>query len=698
MSLARSLSAVLAATLAASALAAPGCIATSDQKLRRQTDDDAGGPGPIDVDGGPGDASNELPPAAPHAVLGVDPPHGPFNGGQRVTLRGNGFASTVRVWFGGAELPSADVVPIDPGRVQVVAPPGATGPVDVITQNGDDASTRAALTDGYTYDAFYLEPASGPVGGGTIVTLHGDATAWDAKTSVLIDLLPCPVSEVRGPTELSCTTPKGAPGTKAVRVTTGDGVKTDVLDAYTYGDSDNGFKGGLSGGALGSSLRVIVLDNYTGDPIPNATVVLGDDLSTAKQASASGVVLYQDAGLGPTRTVTAAMKCFQPETFASVPVDTVTFYLDPVLSPDCAAEGDPPPVGGTPGFAAQVTGELVWKSLNEFKRDGWTNVPPPKSDDEQRVAYVFTATSDASRSFTLPSPSAAVTPDAQGLTGFSFSLNASPGNLVLYALAGIENRAVSPPLFTAYSMGVAKGVSAKPASATADVFIPIDVPLDHTLTMTATGPTPTAAGPDRVQASLAVRVADQLYALLPIGKQTRLIPVTAPIDFVGVPALSGSVAGGAYIVTASAVTGLGAALPRSVVGQLATTTTSQVVALDGFVQVPSLTRPAAGDAWDGRTLEVAFAPGGARVDVITFVIQSGYGLSSWVVAAPGDARSVRLPDLAALGLSGALIPGPVTLKVSAGHMNAFDYGSLQYRQLRPSGWNAYAEDLFFAHL
>ena len=220
--------------LAALALAAGSCIARSEGRFEKQTVDDGGGKGPINLDGGVTDAKGELPPIDPHAVLGVEPPHGPWNGGQTVIVRGNGFTSKVRVWFGETEVAPADLLPIDAERVQITVPPGMTGAVDVMAQNADDASTRRTLIGGYTYDSFYAEPASGPTGGGTLIELHGQATKWNDKTKVLIDLLPCTDLKASGPTELTCKTPASTPGTKPIRVTTEDDVSVDVLDALTY--------------------------------------------------------------------------------------------------------------------------------------------------------------------------------------------------------------------------------------------------------------------------------------------------------------------------------------------------------------------------------------------------------------------------------------------------------------------------------
>src|SRR5688572_22018756 len=62
------------------------------------------------------DASFEFGPMDPHALIGVNPSHGPFNGGQARIVRGNGFGNGLRVWFGATELLPSDIIPIDPSR------------------------------------------------------------------------------------------------------------------------------------------------------------------------------------------------------------------------------------------------------------------------------------------------------------------------------------------------------------------------------------------------------------------------------------------------------------------------------------------------------------------------------------------------------------------------------------------------------
>ncbi len=115
---------VMGAALLTCAGLAPGCISRADSPFVRQTDRDDGGGGSSAFlfDAGIPDTTVELPPALPHVVLGVDPPDGSFAGGNIALVRGNGFTSAARVWFGSVELDQAVIVPIDPQRIQVTVP------------------------------------------------------------------------------------------------------------------------------------------------------------------------------------------------------------------------------------------------------------------------------------------------------------------------------------------------------------------------------------------------------------------------------------------------------------------------------------------------------------------------------------------------------------------------------------------------
>jgi len=688
-----------AAGVAAAAGVAHGCIARGDTEYRRHSDRDDGGPPITFIDAGKEPEDVALPPLDPHALRSVDPAHGAFAGGQRAILRGAGFTSELRVWFGETEVDPQDVLPLDPGRAQITVPEGRAGTVDVTTQIGEQASTRRTLHDGYTYEAFYVEPNSGPTSGGTQITLHGDATAWDLDTAVFIDGNPCPLIGEPSASELSCAAPPGSPGTKAVRVESSDGSSVEVLDAFTYANSDNGFRGGLSGAAIDGNLKVVVLDDFTGNGVPGASVIVGDVLDDAliDDTDAAGVASFSAPELAGPRTITIAKKCYQPVTFVEVPVDTVTVYLDPVLDLSCAEGlGELPPVGGNTVFGATVRGQLVWREVREFQRSGWTNVPPLQSDDERLVAYVLPLAADPTTVFRLPASYAAVTPAAGGDVGYEFRFTASPGNLSVYALAGIENRAVDPPLFIAYAMGIAKGIRADPGEGTDEVFLSVDIPLDHALSLDIQGPTPTPRGPDRVVASVSVRIGDLGHVLLPVGQRAELLPTTAPLTFTGIPPLTADLLGAEYVIGARAQTGPSDTLPRSVVGLRRTTLSGQVLAIDGFVEIPVLGAPASNARWDGRTLAFAETAGGAAVDLTLVEMQSGAGLVTWTIVAPGARKAITLPDLAALSGELGLLKGPIDIQVTAAKIPDFDYGSLRYRHLGQRGWEAHATDLFRA--
>ncbi len=663
----------------------------------------AGGP-PIDpiADDGDGASSGvggstgafiDAPETPPHAVVGCTPSHGPFTGGQRVVVRGNGFTSDVKVWFGDAL--ATDVVPIDATRVQVTAPPNAAGPVEVSAQNGEDASTRRALAGGYAYDALYAAPSTGPVAGGTETHLYGQGTTWDSATTAFVDGKACTSLDVVGPTELVCIVPKGTQGAKTVRVQ--DGAETiSVLDGYTYEDSSDGFKGGLSGAPLAGKLRVLAYDNYSGEAIEGATVIVGSDLATAivRTVDDTGVVEIVDASLVGPVTVTVAAICHSPITFVNEPVDTVTVYLDPMLSPACGAGGDPPGVGGKSGSVGTVRGELVFPTNDEFKRGPWS-VPPPANANEVRTAYLFPATTNPQQVFSLPSPGYAVTPESPGSIGYEFGFGSSPGNRAYYALAGIEDRTKSPPRFTAYAMGLVKGVPVLPNETTDEVYVPM-VPLDLALTIDASPPPPGQNGPDRLLTQLAIRLGNDGFAVLPSGSKAPLLPISGDQLFVGLPELSGSFLGSTYFVSSRAVTSATYVAPMSVVGSVQTTTTAFPVVVDGFVGLPTLASPAFNGSWDQRHLEASFGPG-EPPDLTVYDVVSGNGLLHWTIASPGNGGPVEVPDLGQLDGLG-LPSGPIVVSITGGRVTDFDYAKLRYRNLRPQGMSAYSLDYVEAHL
>ncbi len=626
----------------------------------------------------------------PFAILGLTPSHGPFTGGTRTLISGRGFTSSLRVFVGGVEVPASDVFASDPTRAAITTPPGAPGPADVKVRNDSTAQERT-LPQGFLYDAIALTPTTGATSGGTRLAIQGAGTNWAVGTTVTIDGIACGDMQIVDTTHLFCTTPSDTPGAKDVVVTAQDATTVQAREAFTYDDSPDGYRGGLSGGALNGQLKVLILDSWTGFPIPGATAIAGSDASTAlvKKTDKTGAVSFTDSSLSGAVTVTATEKCHQPLTFVDVPVDTVTAYLAPVLDVSCAT-GDPQTISGTPRDVGTASGELIFPTGIEFQTRGdWTGVPKANGPTERRAAYVFVASSSPLQQYYQPDSSTATTEASPGQNGYGYSLSTYPGNVTLYALAGIETVVDSGPAkFMPYVMGVQRGVPIVPKSQTVQVDIKMDLLLDHAVKVTPKPPPTTYRGPNRLETQVAVTVGNGVYAISPTGDQITLLPTSATLSFVGVPALAGALTGELYSLSASAATGPNMQAPGSVISRVLTNDANDPVALTGFLPVPVLGTPGFSQ-WDGKT--VSFQES-APVDLAVAYVSSGSGLVTWSIVSPGK-TSFLVPDLAAIDPTLALRHGSIVTEIFVSKIDNFSYASLRSGQLSTSAWNAYAFDL-----
>lgn len=672
----------LALTLGLGAALSAACFGPGPA-LREQDDAGPTGTDLTDKDGG---SRFDVDLGESFALVGLVPSHGAFSGGTRTVLNGRGFSSRVRVWIGGAEVPKSAIFASDPTRAALTTPPHAAGAVDVKIRDEGTAEERV-LSGGFIYDALDVVPKSGATAGGTRIAVHGSGTAFVAGSLVGIDGKDCTDVAVTSPTELECTTAANAPGSKDVIVTLPDTSQVIARDAFSYSDSEDGFRGGLSGGVLNGKLKVIVLDNYAGLPVPGATVIAGAGSSALSALTdGSGVATLTDAKLKGAWTVTGGEKCHQPTSFVDVPVDTVTLYLNPVMDLSCAS-GDPPSGVGKPKDYGGVSGELIWPSGLEFQVAGnWSGVPDPVRSTERRAAYVFAASGSATDTFYQPDPKSATTMEMVGAHGYTYSFARYPGNTTLYALAGIEDSAVTPPRFTAYVMGAARGVPILPKTMTTQVDIPMDVLLDHQVTLVTTPPSG-VPGPDRMLGQLAVSLGPNLYATLPSGQRTVFLPNPAALSFVGVPALAGTLTAESYVLSAAAVTGKNLSAPASIVARVRANDANVPVALTGFLPVPKPVQPGS-TTWNGHT--VALDATGS-IDLVELIVSSGGGLSAWTIVSPGK-TAFELPDLALFGTKLGLIHGPLRTTAYVAHIEDFHYEKVRYGQLGSGAWPAYAVD------
>ncbi len=649
---------------------------------------------PLEPEGGvlPDDAASiDLEAGPAYAVLGVQPSHGPFVGGTRVEVRGRGFSSQSRVLFGGVEVPASAIVATDPSHLQVVTPPGVPGAVDV-TAIDVPSSAHATLSGGFLYDDYYASPNGGATSGGTHVTLIGSGTSWSAGTSATIDGKACMALVVDDATHLRCTSPAGTPGIKTLTVTTPDGTVDTARDAYTYADTTDGYRGGLDGAALPGELRVIALDD-SGTLVPGATVVVrGADASVQSALTdANGLADFPAPPPAPL-TVTIAAKCLQPQTFDGVTVQGVTAYLDPVLSVACVPPtGQPPASGGKGWVAPTVSGEIVWRNGSEFIRAPWTGVAAPSAPDQRRAAYVFVAYNDALARFSVPDPTTAVTETSPGTVGYQFTTAAQPGNLTLYAIAGIETRPeAGTPTFEPWVFGVARGVAVAPEATVANVMIPMDGSFSRSISLAPAGAPFSSRGPDRLDSSVNVDLGG-VFMVIPFGAREDLLPLSGQLSFVGVPPLTGALGTSSYSLAVQDVTGGSGGAPLSAILHLTTRDASVPVAVGPFVPIPHVVTPSASAAWNGHTVQIT-VDAGSPFDLTKVVLTSADGSTAWSVVAPSSARTIELPVLPTeLGLPS----GTLNLGAWAARIDGFDYTRLRYGQLSRYGWSAYAYDFGF---
>lgn len=640
-----------------------------------------GDAGPVRVDADLGD---------PFAIDGLTPSHGPFTGGTRARIDGRGFTTKLRAFVGDREIDSSALLASDPTRAAIVTPPGNPGFVDVRIRDESTAKERV-LVGGFLYDPIALVPDTGATSGGTRIRIDGAGTNWVAGATVQIGGVECTDVAVASPTAIDCVTPPGTPGAKDVVVTNGED-RVQARDAFTYSDSTDGYRGGLSGGALSGRLKVLAFSGATGRPLPGAFAVIGEDLATARvgRTTATGVVEISDLP-GETATVSIAARCHQPVTFVDVPVDTVTVYLNPVMDPACI-EGDPQPLpGGQSRFGGTITGQLVFPGASEFERAGWTTVPTPTSPTERRAAYVFEAAGSPAATFGLPSAAAAITPDSSGASGYDYSILVYPGNATIYVVAGLEDRSVVPPRFVPYAMGVARGVSVPAQSRVEGVDVRMDILFDHQVTLGVDPPTPGPRGPDRLTASVAVTLGSAGFAILPRGTRTTTIPAPEEIPFVGVPMLGNGLAGEQYVVGGIAATGADGKMPASYVSRVKTTNANTTVFLGGFLDIPVLAEPGQG-VWDGTHIRFTAPSGPSELNVLT--ITSGAGLVTWTIAVPAGRTTFTVPDLAALPGPDpvGLRQGAITTTLYSARIEGFEYARLRSGNLGSGTWTAYSVD------
>ena len=177
----------------------------------------------------------------PPTVTGVSPDHGSTTGGTPVVITGTGFTKTAVVVFG--TVPATDVTVNSSTSITALTPAHTAGSlaVSVTTQNGTSltsAGDQFTYATGSTFaptppSVTSLSPATGPVAGGTPVTITGANFTPTAKVS--FGVTAAASVTVNSPTSITVLTPAHTAGSLAVSVTTQNGTSlTAAGDQFTY--------------------------------------------------------------------------------------------------------------------------------------------------------------------------------------------------------------------------------------------------------------------------------------------------------------------------------------------------------------------------------------------------------------------------------------------------------------------------------
>jgi hypothetical protein len=178
--------------------------------------------------------------ASAPSVAAVTPSSGPTAGGSTVTITGSGFSGATKVAFGAVLATSFTVVSAT--EITAVTPPQAAGtrPVLVTTVLGG-TSSAGGPADSFSYIAptpgvASVSPQSGPISGGTAVTITG--SGFTGATKVAFGAVAAGSFTVVSATEITAVTPAQPAGTRFVSVTTpggGTSPSAGPSDEFTYG-------------------------------------------------------------------------------------------------------------------------------------------------------------------------------------------------------------------------------------------------------------------------------------------------------------------------------------------------------------------------------------------------------------------------------------------------------------------------------
>ena len=228
-------------------------------------------------------------------ITSVSPPSGPLTAGTSITIAGTNFvdgATTVKV--GG--VAASNVLVVSSTSITALTPANAVGAKDVVVTTAGGVATKTAA---FTYVALptitTVAPISGPVAGGTTITITG--TNLTGATSVKVGSVAATIL-TNTATVITATTPAGTAGAQSVAVTTIGGTATKA-SAFTYVALPTIASVSPTSGPLTAGTSITI----AGTNLTGATVTVGGVAATSVVATATSITAKTPAGTAGAKDV-----------------------------------------------------------------------------------------------------------------------------------------------------------------------------------------------------------------------------------------------------------------------------------------------------------------------------------------------------------------------------------------------------------
>ena len=614
------------------------------------------------------------------AVTGVKPPHGPFVGGTEAYISGGGFDKSASVKIGGVSVSSTKITLVSPQALKIVTPAGKVGAADVEVTLSKGAK-KATLSGGFTYDPVYLDPDSGPVAGGTLVTVHTNGVPLTSTTTMTLGGKAMTGLSLVSASTMRALAPKTDLTGPAPLVITSGSNQTTVKDAYTYYQTSNPRNGGLGGGPLKGTLTITVLNTFDRSVVPGARIVVQKErtLTLTATADGTGTAVFSDIRLTGDVSVSAGTKNFESASILAFDARDVTLFLTPLPRP----QPGPLPPGQSPGL---IRGALMFGGATGVGDPNWKLVPEPKGKDQIKRAYVYTTV--PSMAWGAPSLGSGTIVDfaADGSKAWEYTLYGRTGGMAVYAVAGIYNK--QSYTFQPYVMGLTRGVVVGPGD-TATANIKVTMPLTEKVTV---GLKDAPAGLPRYQVRLAIDLGADGLLMRP-DSEVKSDGVPATLAFGRLPAFNHQgLIDATYTVEVQLSTNHKTSeLPLSVATEKMKLPKGGEILVDKFLGPPLQVKPGPGGKIQGNNLGWTYSGGTSSLNVV--ILRKTDQTPVWRLYSPGNVTLAKLPDPKTVGLP-AWPSGPLVWVQYLAHLPGFSFNNFTYSHLSTRYWDRYSYDIF----